>query len=124
MVGASWRLACTMLCEVGAKMGPRSTKIAQDGSKIEKNRFRQRSWSRLGAKLGPIFFFQPRPEAPGLERIREDGLGRRRRRGLGRVRVGKNPHPGWTLELDMVILHGAVALNVLRRIPESTPKDA
>ena len=91
MVGASWRLAWTMLCEVGAKMDPGSTKIAQDGSKIEKNRFRRRSWGRLGAKLGPIIFFRTRPEAPGLERLRVAGLGRRQRRGPGRVRVGKIP---------------------------------
>ena len=69
MVGASWRLARTMLGEVGAKMGPRSTKIAQDGSKIKKNRLRQRSWDRLGAKLGPITFLKSRPEAPGLESV-------------------------------------------------------
>jgi len=63
MVGVSWRLACTMLCEVGAKMGPRSTKIAQDGSRIGKKCFRRRSWGRLGAKLGPIIFSKSRPEA-------------------------------------------------------------
>ena len=67
MLEASWRLACTMLDEVGSKMGPRWTKIAQDGSKKKKNRLRQGSWDRLGAKLGPIIFFKKRPEAPGLD---------------------------------------------------------
>ena len=91
MVGASWRLARTMLGEVGAKMGPRSTKIAQDGSTIGKNA----SDGDLGpgAQLGSISFFKTRPEAPGLKRMAGSGSGRRRRRGWGRVRVGKSP-PG------------------------------
>ena len=62
MVGASWRLARTMLDEVGAKMGLRSTKIAEAGSKIKKK-------TRPAAILGPSWrqvgsnnFFQ---DAPG-----------------------------------------------------------
>ena len=81
MVGASWRLARTMLGEAGAKMGPRSNKIAQDGSKIKKYRLRQRSWDRLGAKLGPIIFSKTRPEAPAPDCTTMAGSGRRRRRG-------------------------------------------
>ena len=91
MVGASWRLACTMLCEVGAKMGPRSTKIAQDGSKIEKNRLRQRSWGRLGAKLGPIIFFKTRQRLPDWAGVTVAGVGRRRRRGPGEGKGGEIP---------------------------------
>ena len=91
MLEASWRLACTMLDEVGSKMGPRWTKIAQDGSKEKKNRLRQGSWDRLGAELGPITFSKTRPEVPGAESFSANGGGRRRRRGWGRVRVGKSP---------------------------------
>ena len=50
MLEASWRFARTMLSEVGAKMGPRSTKIAQDGSKIKK---KIASGSDLGVVLAP-----------------------------------------------------------------------
>ena len=92
MLEASWRLARTMLDEVGSKMSPRWTEIAQDGSK-KKKRLRQRSWDRLGAKLGPIIFSKTRPEASGSSRPGTTGLGRRQRRGSGRVRVGKSP-PG------------------------------
>ena len=97
MVGASWRLARTMLGEVGAKMGPRSTKIAQDGSKIEKKRFRRRSWGRPGAKLGPIIFSKTRPEARGMGKgwlaFFAEGSAGGRGVAPGRVRVGKSP-PG------------------------------
>ena len=83
MVGASWRLAWTMLCEVGAKMGPRSEKNVSDGD--------------LGAVLAPswvqYFFSKSRPEAPGPERITANGVGRRRRRGPGEGKGGENPHP-------------------------------
>ena len=78
MVGASWRLARTMLGEVGAKMGPRSTKIAQDGSKIKKNA----SGSDLGAVLAPSwvqYFFPSRarrpPEAAGMKSVAVAGGG-------------------------------------------------
>ena len=91
MLEASWRLACTMLDEVGSKMGPRWTKIAQDGSKKKKNRLRQGSWDRLGAKLGPIIFFKTRPEAPGLDDLAGTGVGRRRRRGPGEGKGGEIP---------------------------------
>ena len=93
MLEASWRLAYPMLGEVGARMGPRSTKIAQDGSKEKTNSLQQRSWDRLGAKLGRISFSKSRPEAPGPEKVTATGVGRRQRRGPGRVRVGKSP-PG------------------------------
>ena len=49
MLEASWRLARTMLDEVGAKMSPRWTKIAQDGAKIKK----LTSGSDLGTVLAP-----------------------------------------------------------------------
>ena len=91
MVGASWRLAWTMLCEVGAKMGPGSTKIAQDGSKIANFLSSRRSWGRLGAKLGPILFSKSRPEAPGLEKLTANGVGRRQRHGPGEGKGGEIP---------------------------------
>ena len=68
MVGASWRLARTMFCEVGAKMGPISNKIAQGGD--------------LGAVLAPSwvqYFFSRRvrglPGRPDFECMGSAGGG-------------------------------------------------
>ena len=61
MLEASWRLARTMLDEVGAKMSPRWTKIAQDGSKKKKKApaaILGPSWRQVGSNN----FF---PDAPG-----------------------------------------------------------
>ena len=78
MLEASWRLARRMLSEVGAKMSPRWTKIAQDGSKIKKIA----PSSDLGTVLVPswvAYFFssraRSRPEAPGMERVAVAGGG-------------------------------------------------
>ena len=95
MVGASWRLAWTMLCEVGAKMGPGSTKIAQDGSKIANFRSSRRSWGHLGAKLVPIIFPSRSRRLPAWAGVTRGGVGRRQRRGPGEGkggedRIGKN----------------------------------
>ena len=91
MVGASWRLARTMLGEIGTKMGPRSTKIAQDGSKKKTKRLRQRSWGRLGAKLGSIIFSKTRLGAMLGPKVTATDLGRRQRRGPGEGKGGEIP---------------------------------
>ena len=75
----------------------------QDGSKIEKNHSSRRSWGRLGAKLGPIFFSKTRPEAPGPEKLTKLTSAGGGGVTPGRVRVGKSP-PG----LDFRIRYGCL----------------
>ena len=94
MVGASWRLACTMLCEVGAKMGPRSKKIASVGDLGAQDRKKSPQTAILGPssrQVGSNIFFLVAPGGSriglNLQRLSSAGGG-----GVapGRVRVGKS----------------------------------
>ena len=54
-------------------------------------RIEDASRGRLGAKLGRIMFFKTRPEAPALDELTGNRVGRRERRGPAEGKDGEIP---------------------------------
>ena len=70
------------------------------------------------------FYLAQFQEVLWMEKFGKTWAGWRRRRVQWEGKGGNKSHPGWTLELDILILHGySSTLTVLRRIEHASRND-